>query len=96
MTKLDWEKANLNTLPRRSIKDENEFLKKGYTARWLERAEQKQTATRKIKAASPRPRRCAPNYSAIAAVNARLRLGCKLGLVLLRGHRGLRILEPNL
>ena len=37
--RMNWEKAAVNRRPKLSIKDEQEFLARSLTTRWLERAE---------------------------------------------------------
>ena len=37
--RLDWRKARFAGKPKMSIRDEQDHLDKGFTARWLEKAE---------------------------------------------------------
>jgi hypothetical protein len=37
--RLNWAKANLAKKPKLSLRDEQEYLDRGFTAHWLERAE---------------------------------------------------------
>jgi hypothetical protein len=39
--RLNWERASLMARPKLSISDEREFLDRGFTKRWLERAEER-------------------------------------------------------
>ena len=47
--RFDWEKANLAQKPKVSISDEQEFLDKGFTARWLEQAEKRAAERKRMK-----------------------------------------------
>jgi hypothetical protein len=45
--RLNWEKAALAAKPKLSIRNEQDYLERGFTALWLERAEKRVAAQRK-------------------------------------------------
>jgi hypothetical protein len=41
-TRLNWERAALDRRPKRSLKDEQEFIERGFTTKWLAKAEERE------------------------------------------------------
>ncbi len=55
--RLNWEKAVLRGKRTTSIKDEHEYLKKSFTSRWLERAEERDAIRKRVQIYQKRGRK---------------------------------------